>query len=107
MKKLATPFALALICAGLLVSATAQAEIYFRDPDRVVLKEYVTAPSEQVTFYAPGTIIPETVTYTELPMTVTTRLMAPPSGSVYVSSGGNVYLLDKKKRRVIDAVQLY
>jgi hypothetical protein len=107
MKKFATPFALAVICAGLLVSATAKADIYFRDPDRVVLKEYVTAPTERVTFYAPGTILPETVTYTELPTTVTTRLMSPPEGAVYVSSGGNVYLLDKRKRRVIDAVQLY
>lgn len=107
MKKIATPIALAVICAGLLVSATAQADIYFRDPDRVVLREYVTAPAERVTFYAPGTVLPETITYTELPTTVTTRLLSPPSGAVYVSAGGNVYLLDKRNRRVIDAVQLY
>ncbi len=107
MKNLATPFALALICAGLLTSISAKADVYFRDPDRVVLRDYVTAPTERVTFYTPGTILPETVTYTELPTTVTTKLVSPPSGAVYVSSGGNVYLIDKSSRKILDAVSLY
>lgn len=107
MKKFATPIALALICAGLLTSISAKADIYFRDPDRVVLKEYVTAPTERVTFYSAGTILPETVTYTELPTTVTTKLATPPEGAVYVSSGGNVYLIEKKSRKIIDAVSIY
>ncbi len=107
MKKLATPFALALIAAGLLASVSAKADVYFRDPDRVILKDYVTAPSENVTFYSPGTILPETVTYTELPSTVTTKLVPAPAGATYVSSGGNVYLINKSDRKIIDAVQLY
>lgn len=107
MKKIATPFALALICAGLLTSVSAKADVYFRDNDRVILKDYVTAPSEKVTFYTPGTVLPETVTYTELPDTVTTKLSPAPAGDVYVSSGGNVYLIQKDSRKIVDAVQLY
>ena len=107
MKNLATPFALALICAGLLVSVSAKADMYFRDPDRVVLKDYVTAPGEHVTFYNSGTILPDTVTYSELPETVTTRLSPAPANSVYVSSGGNVYLIDRGSRKILDSVELY
>ena len=107
MTKLATPFALALIAAGLLTSISAKADVYFRDPDRVILKSYVTAPSEHVTFYAPGQVIPDTVTYTELPTTVTTKLAPAPADSAYVSYGGNVYLISKKDRKVLDAVELY
>jgi hypothetical protein len=107
MKNFVRLFALAVIAAGLLASAAAKADVYFRDNDRVVLREYVTAPSEHVTFYTAGSILPETVTYSELPSTVVEKLSPAPSGATYVSYGGNVYLIDKKKRTIIDAVQLY
>jgi hypothetical protein len=107
MKKIVTLCALGIIGAGLVTSVSARAEVYFRDTDRVILKDYVTAPSETTTFYSAGTVLPETVTYTELPATVTTKLVAAPAGDEYVSAGGNVYLIDKSNRKVIDAVQLY
>ena len=61
-----------------------------------------------VTFYKPGTVIPETVTYSPLPETVTTRLPAPPSGEVYVSSSDNgIYLINPTTRTVVDTINVY
>lgn len=60
-----------------------------------------------VTYYQPGSILPSTVTYTPLPETITTRLPAPPSGAVYVTSGTGVYLVNPQTRTVVDTIKLY
>lgn len=108
MKTTLKTLTLAVIAAGIAFAVTpAAANVYFRTSDTVVLRSYVPAPKETVTFYATGDLLPETVTYAELPTTVTTKLIAPPAGAFYVSAGGNVYLMERKSRRIIDAVQLY
>lgn len=60
-----------------------------------------------VTVYQPGTIIPDTVTYTELPSTVTAKLPPAPAGDVYVSSGSGVYVLNPRTRTVVDTIKVY
>jgi len=54
----------------------------------------------------PGTVLPATVTFTELPTTVTVKLTPPPAGDEYVAVGGNFYLINRDKRLVIDAEKL-
>ena len=108
MKNLLTVLSLAMVLGGLTASLPAKADFYFTDNDRVVLKRVVVAPTDTktVTYYTPGTVIPETVTYEELPMTVTSQLTPAPEGDAYVSIGGNVYLIDRD-RKIIDATELY
>jgi hypothetical protein len=119
MKKITGLLSLAIIGCGLVASLPAKADTYFRDRDRVILRHYVTTttttttttptttPTKRtVTYYTPGTVLPDTVTYTELPVDVTTQLMMPPSGGKYIIIEGNAYLLDPEKRLVIDAERL-
>jgi hypothetical protein len=112
MKRLEKLLSVTLICGALACSMPAKAAttVYFRDSDRVILKEYVTRPAtttSTVTYYEPGAILPSTVTYTELPATVTAKLVAPPPGASYVMIDGNAYLVDTQKRVIIDAERLY
>lgn len=110
MKNFVKMLGLAAVCGGLMASAPAKADTYFRTTDKVILRSYVTAPTtttSTVTFYKPGTVLPETVTYSELPTTVTTKLVPAPEGDVYVSEGGNVYLINKEKRVVVDGITVY
>lgn len=67
----------------------------------------VIPKGQTVTYYQPGTILPSTVTYSPLPETVTTRLPAPPTGSVYVQSGTGVYLVNPQTRTVVDTIKVY
>jgi hypothetical protein len=124
MKKITGLLSLAMIGGCLAASLPAKADTYFRDSDRVILRHYVTTtttttttstptststatPTKRtVTYYTPGTVLPDTVTYTELPSEVTTQLMMPPSGSKYIIIEGNAYLLDPEKRVIIDAESL-
>jgi len=104
----------AVIGGSLLASLPAKADIYFRDNDRVVLHDYVTTttkttttgPEGTVTYYTPGTALPDTVTYTELPSTVTERLAPAPDGDEYVVMDGNAYLIDRDRRVVVDGLRL-
>ena len=57
-----------------------------------------------MSFYKPGTVLPSTVTYTDLPSTVVTQLPAAPEGEAYVTSDNNVYLVNKQTRTVVDGV---
>jgi hypothetical protein len=60
-----------------------------------------------ITVYQPGTIIPQTVTYTELPSTVISRLPAAPSGATYVTTDTGVYLVNPQTRTVVERVDLW
>jgi hypothetical protein len=116
MKTLTGLLTIAIIGGGLMASLPANAATYFRDNDRVILHDYVTTSTTTTTtdangnttttYYEPGTVLPDTVTYTMLPTTVTTKLVKPPRGYEYVIIGGNAYLIDSKKRVVIDAEKL-
>jgi hypothetical protein len=109
MTKFAQVLCYAALCGGLMTSIPAKADFYFTGDDRLVLKRYVVEPAPvtgDVVFYERGTVIPETVRYEQLPLAVTRQLTAPPQGDVYVSYGGNVYLVDTH-RRVIDSIELY
>jgi hypothetical protein len=96
-----------IICGGLFASAGAWANIYFRDSDRITLRNYIFAPADRGILYHPGSPLPENVNYTELPPSITVNLPPPPKGAVYVSSGGNVYLLDRSTRMVVDSLSVY
>ncbi len=108
MNTLAKLLGIAVVCGGIAVSLPAKAEFYFTDNDRLILRRAVVEPSDydQVTFYTRGTILPETVHYQVLPLAVTRGLAPAPEGDVYVSYGGNVYLIDRD-RKIIDATELY
>ena len=111
MKNFTRLLSLAIVGGGLIASLPAKADTYFRDSDRTVLRSYYTtttttpAPTHTVTYYTPGTVLPDTVTYTELPTTVPTKLVSPPEGSHYVFIDGNAYLVDHD-RRIIDSEKL-
>lgn len=106
MKNIAKLLSFAVICgATTLAHVPAKADFYFTDNDRVILRRAVVRPAENVTVFSPGTVIPETVTYEELPMEVTRQLSPAPDGDLYVSYGGNVYLIDHD-RRVVDTIDL-
>lgn len=70
---------------------------------------YCIIPKGQtITFYKPGTVIPDTVTYTTLPETVTTRLPTPPAGEVYVTGADHgIYLVKPETRTVVDTINVY
>ncbi len=97
------------LAGGILMSGTpaTAAVAYFRTEDRPVLYNYITTapPSRAVTFYAPGTVLPGGVAYTELPANVTARLVSPPAGNRIVYIGRNVYLIEPQKRMVVDGVR--
>lgn len=109
MKAFTRVLSLALAGGIMVSSLPAMAEVFFRTEDRTVLHSYITtvpAPDATVTYYTPGTVLPDTVTFTELPATVTTKLVAPPPGNKIAYIGRNVYLIDPEKRVVVDAVRL-
>ena len=109
MKKASKLLGLALAGGIIMTSFPVKAALYFRDTDRTVLHNYVTtlpAPESTVTFYNPGTVLPETITYTELPDSVTMKLTAPPTGNKFVAIGRNVYLINPEKRVIVDAIKL-
>ena len=113
MKNLSKLLGIAIVGGGLMISLSAKADTYFRDSDRTVLRSYntsttttTTTPGDTVTYYAPGTALPDTVTYTELPTSITTKLVAAPKGDEYVAVGRNYYLIDHDKRMVIDAERM-
>ena len=109
MKKISKLLTVTLAAGIAMASFSAKAALYFQDNDRVVLRSYVTTlpqSSTTVTYYNPGSVIPETVTYTELPVTVSSKLVAPPQGDKYVVIGRNVYLLNPEKRMIVDAIKL-
>jgi hypothetical protein len=64
----------------------------------------VVPKNSNVTFYQPGTVLPQTVTYTELPSYIVDALPPPPSGQVYVSADNAVYLIKPETRTVVDSV---
>lgn len=114
MKTFTRVIGVAVLAGGLFASLPASAAIYFKDTDREVLRSYVTvSPSGSsttttkttTTYYEPGTAIPETVTYSELPTTVVSKLSPPPEGDTYVTVGSNVYLIDHD-RKVVDALRI-
>ena len=96
--------------------------VVFRDSDRVFLKHYINTNSvycvtnarlhrqrcverpANVVFYRPGTILPETVYYTPLPPAVTARLAPAPAGTMYVRSNDSIYLVNRRDRAILDAV---
>src|SRR5688572_25504516 len=105
MKASVRLLSLALAGGIMLSSLPAMAEVFFRTEDRAVLHSYVTtvpAAESTVTFFSPGSVLPDTVTYTELPATVTTKLVAPPEGKKIAYIGRNVYLIDPERRMVVD-----
>ena len=67
----------------------------------------IPAGGANVTVYQPGTIIPQTVTYSELPTTVVSRLPAPPTGATYVTTDTEVYLVNPETRTVVETVNLW
>ena len=108
MKNVSKLIGFAVILGGLAGSIPAKADVYFRDNDREVLRNYVTttpSPDSTVTFYSTGATLPDTITYTEVPAAVTSRLSPPPAGDEYVTVGRNVYLIDRSNRTVVDALK--
>ena len=99
-----------------------------RDADFPVMREYVRthriycpagvmpatgecmqpmSTTRTVTYYEPGTVLPETVHYEVMPATVTTRLMTPPEGAIYVTADDNVYLIRQRDKEVLDSLNVF
>jgi hypothetical protein len=109
MKNVSKLIGFAVIMGGLAGSIPAKANVYFRDNDRDVLRNYITStptPDTAVTFYGPGASLSDTTDYTEVPAAVTSQLSPPPAGDEYVTVGRNVYLIDRMNRTVVDALKL-
>jgi hypothetical protein len=115
MKTLTGLLSLAIISGGLIASLPAKADTttYFTNDDRPVLRSYATTTttdaagnSVTTTYYKPGTVLPSTVTYTALPSTVTTKLVAAPAGDEYTIIGNTAYLVNRDKRVVIETQSL-
>ncbi len=150
MTKMKTFLGLAVVCAGLMTGAAAQAQDnamtssssttttttrYFAPEQRTVVSNWIMQQNKDqcpagttrikethlmglrdpsykciapkgstMTFYKPGTVLPSTVTYTELPSTVVTQLPPAPEGEAYVTTDNNVYLVNKQTRTVVDGV---
>lgn len=66
----------------------------------------VVPKASNVNFYQPGTVLPQTVTYTELPSYLVDALPPAPSGQVYVSADNAVYLIKPETRTVVETVTL-
>jgi hypothetical protein len=98
-------------------------EVKLVEHDRVVIREYIghhrdkwcppglakkhngCMPPGQLK-YKVGETIPTTVHYTLVPRTVV-RTWAPlPPDEIYVRTGGDVYVMDKTSRTILDAVTL-
>lgn len=99
--------------------------VIIRDNDRVILRNYVTshryycppgtvarrfgcvARPNNVIFYRPGEYLPRSVAYTEVPYSISSRLAPPPYGAVYVRSGDDIYLMNRRDRTILDAINLF
>jgi hypothetical protein len=99
--------------------------VVFRTNDRVYLRNYIyangmycppgTRPHHRhcearpgkVVFYRPGTMLPSTVAYAPLPYSVTARLAPAPAGTVYVRANDNIYLINRRDRTIVDALNLF
>ena len=99
--------------------------VVFREGDRVFLRNYVYAngmycppgsvPRHRhcverpgnVVFYRPGTVLPSEVVYSPLPYEVTERLAPAPYGTVYVRANDNIYLINRRDRTIVDAINLF
>jgi hypothetical protein len=115
MKTSVKLLSLAFVGGSLLAAIPADAATYFRDNDRVILRTYSSSSTTTTdsmgnttttTYYTPGMVIPDTVTFTPLPPTITTKLAPAPDNAEYVIINGNAYLVDREKRIVIDATRL-
>ena len=133
MKKLTLMLGVAAVCGGMMTSAPVRAETYvLQTENRVMLSDWVIAQNRgcpigsvsvkkehllrdpsyrcmvpktsKMVVYQPGTAIPSTVTYTNLPEEVTLKLPAPPKDQIYVSSDNNVYLIKRDNRTVVESV---
>ncbi len=99
-----------------------------RDSDFPVIREYVRthriycpagvmpaagecmqpmSTTRTVTYYEPGARLPDTVHYEVLPTTVTTRLMTPPDGAIYVTADDNVYLINPRDKEILDSLNVF
>lgn len=99
--------------------------VVFRPGDRIYLRDYIYANSMfcppgfrpqyrkcverqgKIVHYRPGTLLPGTVAYTPLPDHVMARLSPAPAGTVYVLANDNIYLINRRDRMIIDAVNLF
>jgi hypothetical protein len=134
MKKLALMLGTAAILAA--SGAAYADTIVLQDQDRVLLTDYlyinnkgcpagstavkrehwmglakptyrcVVPKNSNMVVYKPGTALPATVTYTELPKYIVESLPPPPSGEVYVSTDAGVYLINPQTRTVVDSVTI-
>lgn len=131
MSKFALMLGVAAICGGLVTQAKAET-VYFTSENRAYLSDWVlernggcpagstlikrehwlrdpsyrceVLPGQRTVFYRPGTSLPRTVTYTELPSTVVEHLPTAPDGTTYVTSDNNIYLIKPQTRTVVDSV---
>lgn len=67
----------------------------------------IPSSDAKVIIYQPGATIPSTVTYTELPTTVVSKLPAPPEGETYVTTDTGVYVVNPQTRTVVETVNLW
>jgi hypothetical protein len=132
MTKASLMLGVAAICGALFATAAQADTITFTTKQRAVIGDYVVKSAggcpagstmvkeehllrddsircvvprgAKTVYYAPGTVIPSTVTYSELPTTVVSQLPPPPSGEVYVTADSNVYLIKPETRTVVEAV---
>ena len=99
--------------------------VVFRTNDRTYLRNYIyangmycppgTRPHHRrcvarpgkVVFYRPGAMLPSNVVYSPLPYNVTARLAPAPAGTVYVRANDNIYLINRRDRTIIDALNLF
>jgi len=102
-----------------------QSQVIFDDDDRAVIRGYIgrhryycpfgtipqrggcVTPPANVVFYRPGEVLPDTVVYTELPGYVVADLAPPPPGAIYVRAGDDVYLMSKRDRTILNAINLF
>lgn len=98
-------------------------DVVLVDHDRVVIREYIgrhherwcppglakkhngCMPPGQLK-YKVGETIPGSVRYVVLPRTVVRTLTPLPPEEIYVRTGGDVYVMDKTSRTILDAVTL-
>ncbi len=99
-----------------------------RDADFPVIREYVRTrriycpagvmpaagecmqpmpTTRTITYYEPGSRLPDTVHYEVMPTTVTTRLMTPPDGAIYVTADDNLYLINPRDKEILDSLNVF
>lgn len=134
MKTFVSLLAMATVAGGLYASTPAAAEfevrynnydrVYFTPRDRTIIRTYVTTQGpgeicppgmystalgchEKTTYFVPGTRMPETIYYSELPSDVVMQLEPPPPGMVYVRVDDNVYLMNRTDRSIVTGLNLF